>query len=516
MRGIDALADQFYQDRILNAEELLAISHESATREKLLRMVNIMLKRKLHYPSCEFSSEREALRYVLDQSGYGEYKKFFEGERDEEISSGSESDDNLSSEYPIPRPLVSPSLWNSRHRKILIAAFNHLSRQVNMGDHDTFAEEVKRIRYSLLGSSCKDLEFILCYLSASSQMLQQKPRACAESVRQGLKVAATTSSPSWCTTAILSSKCWMLSAQNQLESLRTTIDDAISLIEKDSIACAGLASGWIYVDKARLIWSMMSTSNMTRLDSLRRQAEYWLQRAIGQFRMDPSRDGPYGVGVASIMLARTLLCCGNHLQTLKYVPSKEAIKQARNLIQMVEDSELEIPLTLRTQLLIALCDYHLRCGHYSRAEHYANDAHDLALSLRFSPVVLYCDIRLSHIEQAHKETPSLCSKDALSDISLPNSEHETSANFSVASKAEVPVRPKRSIKYSIWTYLTIYLILILSVISFLLDMFSVNMFNLPIFMATSGLMALASVSIAMVYALRTQMSPFYAKKITDD
>ncbi|ELT99517.1 hypothetical protein CAPTEDRAFT_196212 [Capitella teleta] len=396
--NLDSMADLFYQEGLIEAPQLLSITKTQdlvTKRNKLKRSVSSSSDE-----SCLSDEVREVLRF-LDSEG--------ESCTEESYDDGEARD--FEAFCPMCPEPISKTIWESRHGQRLVTFFNSLSLLINAGKYDEFTEMSddfhSQIKMGYDTPELRDMKFVMTYLSASLNLMRNKLNESRSNIENGLKIAASTSNPAWSTAAIFSSKCWQHFAEESTDDLRNSLDDAASIIEQNPQGCLGLASAWIYIDKARFLLSSLSTCSTRVMLKHRSDAINCLYKAIDHFRAETSADGPYGVGVASVLLARTLLFCGDRLQTLSFQPPRSDIEAARNLLLMVEDSEHEIEPSLKLQIVVAMCDYHIRFHQLQRAFQFAQDGRDLATSMNIPHHVTSCDIRLTYLRKQLSHTNAI-------------------------------------------------------------------------------------------------------------
>lgn len=105
-----------------------------------------------------------------------------------------------------------------------------------------------------------------------------------------------------------------------------------------------------------------------------------MEKALDQFSLDDSADGPYGRNFASVKLASLLLACDDRLAWIDVLePTDVDLARADELLALVDDSVTGICSILKPLFLVAQSDRKFRSGNLRRAVELARDAEDLAL-----------------------------------------------------------------------------------------------------------------------------------------
>ena len=257
--------------------------------------------------------------------------------------------------------------------------FDKLSTLINSGEFDTFKKQ-----RDCLVKKCPadaDLACMLHYLEACTNLFKGNLRECEEIVNRAITRMPFTSNPSRVMVELFSLRCWMFLKENKLNALEYDLQDAAQIIAQDPLACAGKATGWLYVDEARRLIPLMATNNLTRSYAIRDKAIKCLEKALEQFHHETGKDGPFGFYYATILLASLKLACGQLMQTTDLQPTEEELVDATKRLRFVEESSIGHPAILKAQYCMAMSDLHYRRLNLARALNYAEDGYKLAKGL---------------------------------------------------------------------------------------------------------------------------------------
>jgi len=259
------------------------------------------------------------------------------------------------------------------HRKL----FDSLSSFVNDQDFDRY--ELATVKYSSKAERDPDTACLILYLDACKCAIQSDFASCKRTIAHSLDVAALTSAPNRFFVMCLSVRTWVHLKRRRLAKVSSSLSDALNVIGQDPVTCSGMTAGWIYVNEAKLLTATM-TSSLRHAHSIRQRAIGAMERALDQFRLDESADGPYGRNFASVKLASLLVACDDRLAWIDVVePTDADLAKADQLLAFVDDSITGICSILKPLFLIAQSDRKFRSGNLRRAVELAKDAEDLAL-----------------------------------------------------------------------------------------------------------------------------------------
>lgn len=258
------------------------------------------------------------------------------------------------------------------HRKL----FDFLSSSVNDQAFDRY--DLAKVKYSSRAERDPDTLCLILYLDACKCAIQSDFATCKRTIAHSLDVAALTSSPNRFYVLCLSVRIWVNLKRRRLAKVRSTLGDALNVIGQDPVTCSGMTAGWIYVDEAKLLMATI-TSSLRHAHSIRSRAISAMERALEQFSLDESADGPYGRNFASVKLASLLLACDDRLTWADVLePTDADLARADELLDMVDDSVTGICSILKPLFLVAQSDRKFRSGNFRRAVELAKDAEDLA------------------------------------------------------------------------------------------------------------------------------------------
>ncbi|KAL3853053.1 hypothetical protein ACJMK2_016636 [Sinanodonta woodiana] len=307
-----------------------------------------------------------------------------------------QSETNVSSILAIHPGAVAPfQLPNKR----LVVTFNFLSTMINQGNFEKF-ESLS----SDLGKKYHqepDMQCLLGYLHASRDLFRTDFESAKKHINSSLEIAPKTSNPKYFTLELFTAKTRMYITQKKLEKLQETLDDAKMMIETDPVGCTGRAAGWLYMNDARNITAQIAMLNFRKDQSfqtytwLHEKAKTSFQKALTNFQQDGGKDGPFGFGYALCRLVILLLRCGDNGLTMDVLsPPKEDVKQASELLEQLENSQIAIPKILEVHYLLAKSDYQFRRGNTIRALEHAQSAWNLSTELNMREFTEHAHNRL--------------------------------------------------------------------------------------------------------------------------
>ncbi|XP_046558046.1 uncharacterized protein LOC124267175 [Haliotis rubra] len=279
----------------------------------------------------------------------------------------------------IARPLSQSGVTLDRrvHR-----VFNILSNPLNKGDYSQFRDNSQKLM-----SCCRcpaDVRFTVFYLQCCEALFQNDLSRTKVLCEEASKLLQHTSNPLGFSVDILSKKAWRYFKLNKLSKLESCLRDAMQLIHQDPLSCSGKAAGWIYVDHARLLTSVLAAASPRRSHNLRQQALRSLEEAIEHFKRENSNDGLFGQSVAFVKYASLLLQCGENMQFSGMNLTPSSVDKAKDVLRFVEESELGVPEILRVTYYTAMSDLRYRQQNVQRALEYATDASELSGRLGMS------------------------------------------------------------------------------------------------------------------------------------
>ena len=267
--------------------------------------------------------------------------------------------------------------------------FDRLSAKINSGDFDGFDREVSKMPGKNLRDP--DIACTITYLDACKSIIQSNFKKCKSLFRRALEISDSTSSPSRFKVEIMSVGCWMYLKKQSLSKVRPLLDDSLNIIAQDPVTCSGRAAGWIHVDVAKCMMPLLSCD---RSFELRRVVVSSLEKAMHHFRLDDSKDGPYGFSFAAVKLISIQLACDDQLRLVDCLePTKDDLRKAADLLTVVDNSQTGIAEILKPLYFIALADYKYRTGNIVRAFDLVKDAHHFAERLNLIEEAGFAEVR---------------------------------------------------------------------------------------------------------------------------
>ncbi|KAL3868613.1 hypothetical protein ACJMK2_041409 [Sinanodonta woodiana] len=281
----------------------------------------------------------------------------------------------------------------------LVVTFNFLSSVINQGNFKRF-ESLS----STLGKKYHQEPNMLClleYFNASTELFKTNISSAKKHIDTALNIAPRTSNPKYFTLELFTVKTRIYIMKKKMEKLQEIMDDAKMIIEADPVGCTGRAAGWLYLNESRSIMIQTGILNFRKKRSfdtytwLHEKAKTSLTKALTNFQEDGCKDGPFGFGYALCLLVILLLRCGENGLTMGVLsPPEEDVKQAGDLLQQLENSEIPIPKILEVDYYVAKSDYQFRRGNTIRAFEHAQRAYDLAIELNMQEIVQHAYNRL--------------------------------------------------------------------------------------------------------------------------
>ncbi|XP_071081031.1 uncharacterized protein [Haliotis cracherodii] len=273
----------------------------------------------------------------------------------------------------IARPLPKSGVIIDRrvHR-----VFNILSNSLNKGDYSQFRDNSQKLM-----SCCRcpaDVRCTVLYLQCCQSLFQNDLSQTKLLCQEASKLLQHTSNPLGFSVDILSKKAWRYFKLNKLSKLESCLRDAMQLIHQDPLSCSGKAAGWIFVDHARLLTSILEVASPRRSHNLRQQALRSLEEAIEHFKRENSNDGLFGQSLAFVKYASLLLQCGESMQFSGLNLNSLSVEKAKDVLRIVEESEIGVPEILRVTYYTAMSDLRYRQQNVQRALEYAADASELS------------------------------------------------------------------------------------------------------------------------------------------
>ncbi|KAK3596774.1 hypothetical protein CHS0354_038775 [Potamilus streckersoni] len=283
--------------------------------------------------------------------------------------------------------------------RLLVVTFNFLSSIINQGNFKRFESLSSYLRKKYYQDS--DMLCLLGYFNASTELFKTNITSAKKHIDSALKIAPKTSNPKYFTLELFTVKTRIYIMRKKMEKLQEIMDDAKMIIEADPVGCTGRASGWLYLNESRSIMIQTGILNFRKKRSfdtytwLHEKAKTSLRKALANFQEDGGKDGPFGFGYALCLLVILLLRCGENGLTMGVLsPPEEDVKQAGDLLQQLENSEIPIPKILDVDHYVAKSDYQYRRGNIIRAFEHAQRAHDLAIELNMQEIVQHAYNRL--------------------------------------------------------------------------------------------------------------------------
>ncbi|KAK3596775.1 hypothetical protein CHS0354_038776 [Potamilus streckersoni] len=215
------------------------------------------------------------------------------------------------------------------------------------------------------GANRKNRTFLNILVSTDSDEEDIIPKSCIKKpVSSALEMVTRTSNPKYITLELFTVKARIYIMRKKMKKLQEIIDDAKMIIEADPVGCTGRAVGWLYLNESRGIMIQTGILNFGKKRSydtyswLHEKAKVSLMKELTNFQEDGGKDGPFGFGYAQCLLVILLLRCGENGLTMGVLtPPEEDVKQAGDLLQQFENSEILISKILEEDYYVAKSDY---------------------------------------------------------------------------------------------------------------------------------------------------------------
>ncbi|XP_052794547.1 uncharacterized protein LOC128227764 [Mya arenaria] len=332
------------------------------------------------------------------------------------------------------------SIKTEKPKQRLQVAFNYLSTLINQGEYTKFEDTTTQLRVRF--PKHYDLMCILGYLQASRDLFKTDFDSAKWRINDTMALVPKSSNPRYLTLELITAKTRMYLTQKKMEKLKTTLEEAMMIMETDPLGCTGRAAGWLFINHARNMTAQLSYLNLSKpgafnvYNGIFNTAKTSFLRSMTNFKRDGGNDGPFGFGFALCRLVILLLRCGDNGLTMGLIkPPDDDIISAEKYMRHLEDSDIPITKILEMQLRLAKCDYVFHRSHLTRAFEHATEAYNLATAMNL----------LEFTEHAHNRMSFLNSKQSITWPDDDISEEDVNRILFEDSTSEGEIHPREYI-----------------------------------------------------------------------